>query len=627
MGISLNERKLDILCRFRHCPLMRGHRWLRRGFGDPWRLHLASALALMSLVSCGGEPMGGGPGTGGDDAADGSGGEPGASGGHPGTGGGEASGGQPGSGGSPGGEPGCVDDALAGACLLPIACTVGQSPFGGGDGTEQAPFAICSTAHLLAVDDEDTAGRFFVLAASLDLSAVTDFVPLGTRDAAAEEGVAGVFEGTFDGAGRALRGLTIDRPDEDNIGLFSWTVKGSLIHDLQLIDFTARGASAVGLLAGRTAGNVVSVHTSGVVDGRDTWAGGVVGYSWGSMSHSSSTATVTGTDVAGGLVGVVAEDGEVTECESSGSVFGDFAIGGLLGGNAGSATDCRSSADVRGSNEVGGLVGQLSGGTVLRGEASGTVSGTEELVDSGRNLGGLIGTAQVMVLLDASVLSSRATGAVRGSEQVGGLIGGAGNTTVDDCEASGTVHGTTEVGGLIGYAHDATITTSRASGAVSAGSTVGGLVGALDGNSYLATSAATGDVTGTENLVGGLIGQLAGGASIGGVYSVGQVTGNGDVGGLVGGGTNGEINQGYAFGIATGTPPTGGLVGTADLDADASIGSVTSTACYYREESPASQGTPLSLAAFADVASFEGWDFATTWVMSAELGRPVLSWE
>jgi len=624
-------------------------------------LFQASAVALGCLVSCGGQldtvqgsggdgSLGGGDaqgsggeathGSGGDaslgsggDATHGSGGDaslggsgPEASGGLPalGGGGGEgALGGQgPGSGGS-GGPPGCVDDELADACLVPIPCAVGQGPFGGGDGTEQAPFAICSTAHLLAVDDEATGtGKFFVLAASLDLSALTDFVPLGIP-VETSGGLAATFEGTFDGAGRVLRGLTIDSPDEDYIGLFGWILKGSLIHDLRLVDFTVRGGSAVGMLAGRTTGDVVSVHTSGVVEGSEAWAGGIAGNSWGSMSHSSSSATVTGWSLAGGLVGVVGKDGEVTECESSGPVFGDHLVGGLLGGITGTVTDSHSSGDVEGWGQVGGLVGQVQGGTVVRGEASGTVSGT------GSAVGGLIGLV-VSNLSNPTVLSSRATGAVQGADQVGGLIGVADDTTVEDCEASGTVQGATEVGGLMGSAYDTQIWRSRASGAVSGVGTVGGLVGALDGLSYLSASVASGDVTGTSNLVGGLIGQLGGPTSIGAAYSVGQVMGNGDVGGLVGGGTSGEISQSYAFGIATGTTPIGGLVGTADLDADASIGSVTSSACYYRKGSPTSdppQGTPLSLAAFADVASFEGWDFASTWVMSEELGRPVLWWE
>jgi hypothetical protein len=200
---------------------------------------------------------------------------------------------------------------------------------------------------------------------------------------------------------------------------------------------------------------------------------------------------------------------------------------------------------------------------------------------------------------------------------------------VEDCEANGTVQGRAEVGGLVGRAYETRIYGSRASGAVSGVSTVGGLVGSLE-HAGVGTSFAAGDVTGTESLVGGLVGYMFGAAAIGAAYSLGQVAGNGDVGGLVGGGTNGQIGQCYAFGVATGTPPIGGIIGTADLDLDESIGSVESSSSYYREESPASVpalGTPLSLAAFADIASFEGWDFATGWVMSAELGRPVLGWE
>jgi len=577
--------------------------------------HLAlGALTVLavSMVNCGGEANGDESASGGQLAT---GGESAVGGGGPGTGG---------SGGS-GGEPGCVDDPVAGACLAPIACAVDQGPFGGGDGTEQAPFAICTTAHLLAVDDEATGtGKFFVLAASLDLSGLSNFVPLGVR-VGTNDGTAAAFEGTFDGAGRVLRGLTIDLPDENYIGLFGWVYPGSLIRDLRLVDFTMRGGASVGLLAGRNAGDLVSIHTSGVVEAEDT-AGGITGFNFGSIARSSSSAAVTSTGVqAGGIAGT--SEGDLTECESSGPIFGDLAVGGLLGQTTGAVIDCRSSSNVEGDAQVGGLVGQVNGGSVLRGEASGTVLGTAELDNSGRSLGGLIGTTMA-TSVTVTVVSSRATGAVRGSDEVGGLIGSSWRTNVEDCEASGTVQGTTEVGGLAGSARETIIMTSRASGAVSGVSTVGGLIGALEAGVH--TSCATGDVTSTENIVGGLVGRMGGPAGITGAYSVGQVTGNGDVGGLVGGGTVGEISQSYAFGVATGTPPIGGLVGTANLDPDDSVGSVSSTACYYREESPGSappEGTPLSLAAFGDAASFEGWDFASTWVMSEALGRPVLWWE
>lgn len=488
---------------------------------------LACILAA-GIVSCGGETtVDAPPGTGGGaSGGNGSGGSEQGSGGQPGAGGGDSgSGGEaPGSGGIGGGPPGCVDDALAGACLAPLPCTPEERPFGGGDGTAESPYAICNSDHLLAIDDEATGmGKFFVLAASLDLSEVEDFVPIGGGDQ--------WFEGTFDGAGRVLRRLTIDVPGGGDVGLFVRLLPGSLVHDLRLVDFTVRGGLNVGLLAGENQGEIDSVHVSGVVEASERAAGGIVGWNSTNIHRSSSAATVTAPVGAGGLVG--AHHGEITESEASGQVSGGEVVGGLVGEGYGTVVDCRCSADVEGVQGVGGLMGSMTGGTVLRAEASGTVTGT------GPGVGGLIGMTS-------------------------------------------------------------------------------------SGPTSIVSSRASGDVTGSANLVGGLLGNAVGNnssTSIEASYSLGQVTGNGDVGGLVGGGIGVTIVDCYALGLVSGTAPIGGLVGSA---------SVTTTAAYYHEGSPASdppQGIPLSLAAFADEASFVGWDFAETWVMSESLGRPVLAWE
>jgi len=85
------------------------------------------------------------------------------------------------------------------------------------------------------------------------------------------------------------------------------------------------------------------------------------------------------------------------------------------------------------------------------------------------------------------ITNSYATGNVKGTERVGGLVGYS-NGPISNSYATGNVMGTESVGGLVGYNYDGLIINSYAAGNVTGGGNVGGLVGHNDGgiviNSY-----------------------------------------------------------------------------------------------------------------------------------------------
>lgn len=525
-----------------------------------------------------------------------------------GTGGGaaEGTGGLDGS----GGPPGCEYDQLADACLLPIACDEAAIPFGGGEGTAELPYRLCSFAHLQAMDDVATGdGKHFVLARSLDLSDVVGFVPLENED--------GKFFGTLDGAGHALVGLTIDLPEEGDVGLFAHLKWESEVRHLKLYDFNIRGYADVGTLAGYSGARVLDVHASGRVEAINDLAGGLFGVNIGAIESSSATADVVGVDSVGGLVGL--SEGSFLDCEASGTVTGAYTLGGLVGASwsTGVISDSRSSVTVRGEGTVGGLVG-YNEGEITACEASGNVFATGLA-------GGLVGAAD-----EGLIRTSRATGTVEGGRTVGGLIGDLNGSMVEDCEATGAVtSGDERVGGLIGFAGFGTITRSRAAGLVTGRLSVGGLAGAT-WEMTIEESTATGHVVGTLGYAGGLVGEGDGFSVVRTSYATGDVTGYGLAAGLIGGISTitevdpGGVDECYSLGLVSGaTDPAAfvrGFIGGEDP------GIVTDS--YSREQGlAAGAGMALTLGAFADQASFVGWDFASTWTMSAELGRPVLSWE
>ena len=226
--------------------------------------------------------------------------------------------------------------------------------------------------------------------------------------------------------------------------------------------------------------------------------------------------------------------------------------------------------NVTGHTATGALVGRNSG-SIIDNRATGAVSGAQDT-------GGLIGqSVQPGSVIAGSAAGVRVTGTDEGL-YTGGLVGWNAGPIIDS-HATGDVSGVKWVGGLVGSNSGAggvnRISGSTASGAVTGtGDLVGGLVGWNNGP--IIDSHATGDVSGVK-WVGGLVGSNyeAGGTyqesriyKYGGVNKIsgstasGVVTGTSEfVGGLVGW-NNGPISSSRATGDVYGMQRVGGLVGS-----------------------------------------------------------------
>lgn len=148
--------------------------------------------------------------------------------------------------------------------------------------------------------------------------------------------------------------------------------------------------SFVGGLVGELSGTLDNTKSSGAVtnlySGNAT--GGLVGKTKNIsiVKNSSSTSTVKGRAVLGGLIGE--HDGSVVNSHASGNVEGTTILGGLIGGatQASSIEKSYATGSVTGVGEIGGLVGNLGVQTVLKNSyATGDLS-----VNSGF-VGGLVG--------------------------------------------------------------------------------------------------------------------------------------------------------------------------------------------------------------------------------------------
>ena len=170
------------------------------------------------------------------------------------------------------------------------------------------------------------------------------------------------YTGTFDGGGHTITGLTVTTNDE-YAGLFGY-----------LSNF------------GNAAGTVKNVVMEGIqitCNHRSGYAGGVVGYSWGTIENCSVSGSVSGTVYVGGVVGAQI-GGSITGCSSSATVKGTVDVGGVAGQTNSSATltACYATGNVTieinpAKNIAGGsLVGMNAGSSLLACYATGNVTST-----------------------------------------------------------------------------------------------------------------------------------------------------------------------------------------------------------------------------------------------------------
>ena len=193
-----------------------------------------------------------------------------------------------------------------------------------------------------------------------------DWTPIGTD-------YDNSYKGTFDGGGHTITGLTFTTNDK-YAGLFGWlnragTVKNVVMKDVQITNNRSWSA----------------------------FAGGVVGYSWGTIENCSVSGSVSGTVYVGGVVGAQI-DGSITGCSSSATVKGTTDVGGVAGQTNSSATltACYATGNVIIEIDPirnisgGGLVGFNGGNGLLACYATGNVTSTGSSTGN-VHIGGFLG--------------------------------------------------------------------------------------------------------------------------------------------------------------------------------------------------------------------------------------------
>ena len=180
------------------------------------------------------------------------------------------------------------------------------------------------------------------------------------------------YTGTFDGGGHTIKGLTVTTNDQF-VGLFgsigyAGTVKNVMMEDVQIT--SNRSSGFAGGVAGYSDGTIENCSVSGSVSGT-VYVGGVVGAQWnGSITGCSSSATVKGTVYVGGVAGQTNGGATLTACYATGNVIIEIAPkknisgGGLVGMNGGKGVracyatgNVTSTGSSTGNVHIGGFLG------------------------------------------------------------------------------------------------------------------------------------------------------------------------------------------------------------------------------------------------------------------------------
>ena len=192
-----------------------------------------------------------------------------------------------------------------------------------------------------------------------------EWTPIGT-------GYSNKYTGTFDGGGHTIKGLTVTTNDQF-VGLFgsigyAGTVKNVMMEDVQIT--SNRSSGFAGGVAGYSDGTIENCSVSGSVSGT-VYVGGVVGAQLGgSITGCSSSATVKGTVDVGGVAGQTNSSATLTACYATGNVIiemdpkKNIAGGSLVGMNAGSSLlacyatgNVTSTGSSTGYMHIGGFLG------------------------------------------------------------------------------------------------------------------------------------------------------------------------------------------------------------------------------------------------------------------------------
>lgn len=309
-----------------------------------------------------------------------------------------------------------------------------------GAGTQANPYKIASVNDFVKLSRRVSAGEkftgvYFQQTADInfaDLSGI--YYPIGV-DATL------YFDGIFDGNGKAIRNLRIERGVKKFSGLFGYVGANGRISNVNIINgYLSTSGMYNGFIAGQCMGKIDNVKVNGQINSATEYNGGVAGYSC-SVRNSEFIGSISGQASTGGITGELHWD-TVANCHVSASITSAIpntvghAVGGIVGGVYGASSG--SKGRVQDCYFLGSMTDQT--GYAHTGGIAGSISSYSSV-------------ARCAVV---GVMTTNVTASTIGS--CGSIVGSLSGGGFTDCYASTGIQATKEnakTGGLVGLANSA----------------------------------------------------------------------------------------------------------------------------------------------------------------------------
>lgn len=253
-------------------------------------------------------------------------------------------------------------------------------------------------------------------------------------------GIAGTNAGTIQNveANNMVYSESTDQTKKDTLGGIAGenTAGGQILGTLSNTGITNSGvgSQAMGGIAGKNAGTLSTVTTTGVTSGI---------YKVDNPNNESQKDTTSAADNVGGIAGT--NTGTINGAYNKASVSGGNTVGGIVGDNQNKIQNAVNAMDVTGNaggQNVGGIAG-INNKTIDSVRNNGTVTGN-------MNVGGLVGTNKTAI----TNAINDGSAAIDGKTNVGGIAGVNDGTiqaqVQDNLVNEGTITGNQNVGGVAG---------------------------------------------------------------------------------------------------------------------------------------------------------------------------------
>ena len=185
-------------------------------------------------------------------------------------------------------------------------------------GTESNPFLVATVEDLQNVGKPEagtenfyrTLSAHYKQTANIDLTGTGNWTSIGNSN---NNNIR--FDGTFDGQGYTIIGLTINS-NSNYLGLFSYIGTSGIVKNVGLVSGNISGRGWIGGIAGINQGTVLNCYNTGSVNGGISgWIGGLVGSNSGLIKNCYTTGNISGnSSFIGGVAGDNNYDGTIENC-------------------------------------------------------------------------------------------------------------------------------------------------------------------------------------------------------------------------------------------------------------------------------------------------------------------------